>query len=71
MTDGKLEKMEKDYSSVADVQLPAAEALAKVSFESSLTCQAGRLSEALDSLLVLEKQSRTVFYLLFNFWLRI
>ncbi|RKO94070.1 hypothetical protein BDK51DRAFT_19523 [Blyttiomyces helicus] len=49
MEDGKLEaKLEKDYAPIVDVQLPEAEKLAK----------AGKLTEAVEQLLVLEKQTR-------------
>ncbi|ESP03883.1 hypothetical protein LOTGIDRAFT_212047 [Lottia gigantea] len=47
--DGKLQKMDVDYSSTVDEKLPKCEKLAKQ----------GKLSEALDTLLSLEKQART------------
>ncbi|KAL2911978.1 proteasome regulatory particle subunit [Polyrhizophydium stewartii] len=49
MADGKIEKMEKDWSSVVDTQLPETEKLAK----------SGKLGEAIEQLMVLEKQTRT------------
>ncbi|KAI8924944.1 hypothetical protein BC831DRAFT_463209 [Entophlyctis helioformis] len=49
MADGKLEKMTQDWSAAADTLLPETEKLAK----------AGKLSEAIEQLLVLEKQTRT------------
>ncbi|KAI9205086.1 PCI domain-containing protein [Polychytrium aggregatum] len=49
MTDSQPVKMEKDLSAVADVQIPESEALA----------QKGKVSEALEILLVLEKQTRS------------
>ncbi|KAI7853733.1 PCI domain-containing protein [Circinella umbellata] len=48
MSDGKLEKMEKDYSPQVDALLPETDALLKQ----------GKLQEALDKLMVLEKQAR-------------
>ncbi|KAI9022826.1 PCI domain-containing protein [Phycomyces nitens] len=48
MSDGKLEKMEKDYSPQVDVLIPETEALVKQ----------GKLSEALEKILLLEKQAR-------------
>uniref|UniRef100_A0A8C9WFN8 Proteasome 26S subunit, non-ATPase 12 n=1 Tax=Scleropages formosus TaxID=113540 RepID=A0A8C9WFN8_SCLFO len=48
-SDGKIVKMEIDYSSTVDVRLPECEKMAK----------AGRLQEAIESLLSLEKQTRT------------
>ncbi|XP_050393713.1 26S proteasome non-ATPase regulatory subunit 12 [Patella vulgata] len=47
--DGKLQKMEVDYSSTVDEKLPKCEKLAKQ----------GKLSDAIDTLLSLEKQTRT------------
>ncbi|KNE70860.1 hypothetical protein AMAG_14967 [Allomyces macrogynus ATCC 38327] len=47
-SDGKLFKLEKDYAPICDEELPKAEQLAL----------SGRLNEALDQLLVLEKQTR-------------
>ncbi|KAJ3373347.1 26S proteasome non-ATPase regulatory subunit 12 [Allomyces arbusculus] len=47
-SDGKLLKLEKDYAPICDEELPKAEQLAL----------AGRLNEALEQLLVLEKQTR-------------
>ncbi|KAI9277240.1 PCI domain-containing protein [Phascolomyces articulosus] len=48
MSEGKLEKMEKDYSPQVDALLPETDALLKQ----------GKLQEALDKLMVLEKQAR-------------
>ncbi|KAL0083537.1 PCI domain-containing protein [Phycomyces blakesleeanus] len=48
MADGKLEKMEKDYSPQVDVLIPETEALVKQ----------GKLSVALEKILLLEKQAR-------------
>ncbi|KAI8087722.1 PCI domain-containing protein [Gilbertella persicaria] len=48
MSDGKLEKMDKDFSPQVDVLLPETESLA----------QQGKLNEALEKLLSLEKQAR-------------
>ncbi|KAJ8655839.1 hypothetical protein O0I10_008503 [Lichtheimia ornata] len=48
MSDGKLEKMEKDFSPQVDALLPETESLTKQ----------GKLQEALDKLLALEKQAR-------------
>lgn len=48
MSEGKLEKMDKDFSPQVDVLLPETEALAKQ----------GKLNEALDKLLSIEKQAR-------------
>lgn len=54
---GRLVKMEVDYSTTCDEKLPAAQQLAKD----------GRVQEAVDILMTLEKQSRTVsFSLLHN-----
>ncbi|KAK3585181.1 hypothetical protein CHS0354_001816 [Potamilus streckersoni] len=49
-SDGRIQKMEVDYSSTVDEKLPKCEKLAKQ----------GKLNEALDILLALEKQTRTV-----------
>ncbi|KAI7905073.1 uncharacterized protein BX663DRAFT_501599 [Cokeromyces recurvatus] len=48
MSDGKLEKMDKDFSPQVDVLLPETEALTKQ----------GKINEALEKLLSLEKQAR-------------
>ncbi|KAI9494908.1 PCI domain-containing protein [Zychaea mexicana] len=48
MSDGKLEKMEKDYSPQVDALLPETDALVKQ----------GKLQEAIDKLMALEKQAR-------------
>ncbi|KAG1460726.1 hypothetical protein G6F46_002344 [Rhizopus delemar] len=48
MSDGRLEKMDKDFSPQVDALLPETEALAKQ----------GKINEALDKLLSLEKQAR-------------
>ncbi|ORX46523.1 PCI-domain-containing protein [Hesseltinella vesiculosa] len=48
MSEGKLEKMEKDFTPQVDALLPETEALAK----------AGQLNEAIDKLFSLEKQAR-------------
>ncbi|KAI8881666.1 PCI-domain-containing protein [Backusella circina FSU 941] len=48
MSDGKIEKMEKDFSPQVDVLLPETEALAKQ----------GKLNEALEKLMSIEKQAR-------------
>ncbi|KAI9308024.1 PCI domain-containing protein [Cunninghamella echinulata] len=48
MSDGKLEKMEKDFSPQVDALIPETEALAKN----------GKINEALEKLLSLEKQAR-------------
>ncbi|EXX58975.1 proteasome regulatory particle lid subunit RPN5 [Rhizophagus irregularis DAOM 197198w] len=48
MSDGKLEKPEIDYTPVCDVKLP----------ETELLAQQGKLAQALDQLLALEKQTR-------------
>ncbi|KAI8983468.1 PCI domain-containing protein [Pilobolus umbonatus] len=48
MSDGKLEKMDKDFSPQVDVLIPETEALTKE----------GRLNEAIEKLLSLEKQAR-------------
>lgn len=48
MSDGRLQKTEKDFSPVLDVEFPRIESLAK-----------GNLTDALDQLIVLEKQTRT------------
>ncbi|CAG2179721.1 unnamed protein product, partial [Oppiella nova] len=47
---GRLLKMEVDYSNTVDERIPTCQQLAKE----------GKLQEALDSLLALEKQTRTV-----------
>ncbi|KAI9364761.1 PCI domain-containing protein [Pilaira anomala] len=48
MSDGKLEKMDKDFSPQVDVLLPETEALAKQ----------GKINEALEKLMSIEKQAR-------------
>ncbi|CAO3695950.1 unnamed protein product [Rhizopus stolonifer] len=48
MSDGRLEKMDKDFSPQVDALFPETEALAKQ----------GKINEALDKLLSLEKQAR-------------
>ncbi|ORY98341.1 PCI domain-domain-containing protein [Absidia repens] len=48
MSDGKLEKMEKDFTPQVDALLPETESLAK----------SGKLTEAIEKLLALEKQAR-------------
>jgi len=48
-SDGRIQKMEVDYSSTVDEKIPAAEALAKQ----------GKLTDAIDGLMTLEKQART------------
>lgn len=71
MNDGRLVKMEVDYSSAVDKAIPEAEKLAQVSFyclykgllkaKIILTFfQSGQLQKALDTLYSLEKQSRLV-----------
>lgn len=52
MEGGRLVKMEVDYSTTCDEKIPAAQKLAKD----------GRVQEAVESLMVLEKQTRTVSY---------
>ncbi|RUS73788.1 hypothetical protein EGW08_018447 [Elysia chlorotica] len=47
--DGRIQKMEVDYTSTVDKKIPAMETLAKV----------GKLTEAIDGLMSLEKQTRT------------
>lgn len=47
---GRLVKMEVDYSTTCDEKIPEAQKMAKE----------GRVQEAVDSLMVLEKQTRTV-----------
>lgn len=47
---GRLVKMEVDYSTTCDDKIPAAQQMAKD----------GRVQEAVESLMVLEKQTRTV-----------
>ena len=59
--EGKLVKMEKDYSATIDAALPSATQLAKASHVLPLTFQSGKLNQALESLLVLEKQTRVVY----------
>lgn len=54
---GRIVKMEVDYSATCDEKITVAESLAS----------SGKLQEALDTLLVLEKQTRTVSYPFFNF----
>ncbi|ESO07161.1 hypothetical protein HELRODRAFT_185452 [Helobdella robusta] len=49
LTDGKINKMEVDYSATVDIKIPECEKLA----------QNGKLEEAIDTLFVLEKQTRT------------
>lgn len=49
MSDGRIQKMEVDYSSAVDEKIPECEKLAK----------SGKLTEAIDSLMSLEKQTRT------------
>lgn len=65
---GRLLKMEVDYSATVDEKVPVCEKLAKVSSASirfdvltnPFRPQEGKLQEALDTLLALEKQTRTV-----------
>lgn len=47
---GEVVKMEEDFSGACDEKIPKYEAIAK----------SGKLSEAIDALTVLEKQTRTV-----------
>jgi 26S proteasome regulatory subunit N5 len=49
LTEGKLQKMEVDYSSTVDEKVPQCEAMAK----------SGKLEEAIETLMALEKQTRT------------
>lgn len=53
---GRIVKMEVDYSATCDEKIAVAESLAA----------SGKLQEALDTLLVLEKQTRTVSYLFYT-----
>lgn len=50
---GEVVKMEEDFSGACDEKIPKYEAIAK----------SGKLSEAIDALTVLEKQTRTVIVL--------
>jgi hypothetical protein len=50
---GRIVKMEVDYSSTCDEKIPECQKLAKE----------GKMHDALDTLLALEKQTRTVSYL--------
>ena len=54
MDGDRIYKMEVDYSSTCDEKIPAAEKLA----------EQGKVSEAVDSLMILEKQTRTVSFVI-------
>jgi len=56
---GRIVKMEVDYSSTCDEKIPECQKLAKE----------GKIHDALDTLLALEKQTRTVSEVYFNFYL--
>lgn len=52
---GRLIKMEVDYSTTCDEKIPAAEKIA----------EEGNITEAVESLMTLEKQTRTVSYIIY------
>lgn len=56
---GRIVKMEVDYSSTCDEKIPECQKLAKE----------GKIHDALDTLLALEKQTRTVSEVYFDFYL--
>ena len=57
---GRIVKMEVDYSSTCDEKIPECQKLAKE----------GKIHDALDTLLALEKQTRTVSEVYFDFYLK-